>query len=274
MNYKQAEWRLINSGFQDGPSNMACDEAILEAVAHGQSPPTLRFYSWEPACLSLGYRQSWRLIDERYCQEIGWDIVRRPTGGRAILHVDELTYSVCAPVEEPRVQGRVLESYQRLSEALLSGLQILGLEPVKADPDPTRGEVDGPACFDGPSNYEITVQGRKLVGSAQVRKKGVVLQHGTLPLYGDVSRIGNTLYFESDDRRQALIRGLRRQAITLEDALGRQISYDEAASAMQAGFEQALNLAFTISELSESELDRSAELRAVKYASDDWTRRL
>lgn len=274
MDYAQAEWRLVNSGFQDGPSNMACDEAILEAVALGQGPPTLRFYSWEPACISLGYRQSWRLIDESYCQDVGWDIVRRPTGGRAILHVDELTYSVCAPVDEPRVQGRVLESYQRLSEALLSGLQAMGLEPVKANPDPARGEVDGPACFDGPSNYEITVQGRKLVGSAQVRKKGIILQHGTLPLYGDVSRICQALSFEREDQRLALIRDLRRQAITLEEALGRWISYDEAVSSMQAGFEDALNLDFTISELSESELDRSAELRAEKYANDNWTQRL
>jgi lipoate-protein ligase A len=274
MDYPQAEWRLVNSGFQDGPSNMAWDEAIMEAVALGQSPPALRFYSWEPACLSLGFRQGWRLIDQEYCQEVGWDIVRRPTGGRAILHIDELTYSVCAPIGEPRVEGRVLESYQRLSEALLSGLRIMGLEPAKADPDPTQNGVDGPACFDGPSNYEITVQGRKLVGSAQVRKKGVVLQHGTLPLYGDVSRICHGLYFESEDRRQALIEALRRQAITLEEALSRRISYDEAVSAMRAGFEQALNLTLKTSGLSESERERAAELRAEKYANDSWTRRL
>jgi lipoate-protein ligase A len=153
-------------------------------------------------------------------------------------------------------------------------LQLVGLEPVKADPDPTQVGVDGPACFDGPSNYEITVQGRKLVGSAQVRKKGVVLQHGTLPLYGDVSRICHALYFESEDRRQALIEALRRQAITLEEALGRRISYDEAVASMRAGFEQALNLNFKVCELRESELDRAAELRAEKYASDSWTRRL
>lgn len=272
--FQPANWRLINSGFLTGPANMAIDESILEAVAAGESPPTLRFYSWDPACLSLGFRQSGDVVDSSYCRSMGWDIVRRPTGGRAILHVDELTYSVCAPVGEPRVKGGVLESYQRLSEALLAGLRALGLKPAKAKSDPAQNGGDGPACFDGPSNYEITVDGRKLVGSAQMRKKGVVLQHGTLPLFGDVTRIVKALIFENGEEAQAFINHLNRRAITLETALGRHVSFEEATKFMQKGFEQALGLSFVTSELSAAERSWADELIAAKYASDEWTRRL
>jgi lipoate-protein ligase A len=96
--YPAGRWRLITSGYGDGPRNMAVDEAILEAVAAGESPPTLRFYAWQPPCVSLGYRQPANVVDVERCAAAGWDVVRRPTGGRAILHVDELTYSVVAPV--------------------------------------------------------------------------------------------------------------------------------------------------------------------------------
>ena len=187
--YAAARWRLIMSGLADGPSNMAVDEAITEAVAAGENPPSLRFYGWQPACLSLGYRQPWTVVDTERCVAAGWDVVRRPTGGRAILHVDELTYSVIAPAGDPRVKGGILESYRRLSEALADGLIMLGLASAEAPPDPGTTLPAGLVCFDGPSNYEISHKGRKLVGSAQVRKKNVVLQHGTLPLIGDVGRV-------------------------------------------------------------------------------------
>ncbi|MEW5989181.1 MAG: lipoate--protein ligase family protein [Chloroflexota bacterium] len=272
--YPPAAWRLIQTGFQNGPSNMALDEAILEAVAAGDSPPTLRFYGWQPTCLSLGYGQNWEAADFDACARLGWDVVRRPTGGRAILHVDELTYSVCAPVNEPRVQGGVLESYQRLSEALLRGLKLMGLEPARAKPYyEDRGEP-GPACFDGPSNYEITIGQRKLVGSAQVRKQGVVLQHGTLPLFGDVTRIALALFFDLPGQRLAVQSRLHYRATTLEQSLGRWVAFDEAAHFMRQGFEQALGLTLLESLPTPQELERAAALQAEKYATDRWTKRI
>src|SRR5690606_17978475 len=102
--YELATWRLLETGWQGGATNMASDEAIMEAVAAGEQPPTLRFYGWQPACLSLGYSQPWQVVDWESCAARGWDVVRRPTGGRAILHVDELTYSVVGPEHEPRLQ--------------------------------------------------------------------------------------------------------------------------------------------------------------------------
>ena len=257
---------------QDGATNMAIDEAILEAVAAGDSPPTLRFYGWKPACLSLGYAQQAAVADWEACAAFGWDVVRRPTGGRAILHVDELTYSVCAPEGEPRVAGTVLESYRRLSDALAEGLELMGLKPARARAD-GAGE-SGPACFDGPANYEITIAGRKLVGSAQARRLGVVLQHGSLPLTGDIGRISRALAVEGEEARTAIARGLARQAITLENSLGREISFAEAARFLADGFRRALNLELAPDELTVREWERARAIRAEKYGNRAWTRRL
>ena len=127
-----ATWRLLLSPFADGPANMAVDEAILQANAAGSRLPTLRFFGWTPPCLSLGYGQRAADVDLQRLAALGYDLVRRPTGGRAILHTDELTYSVIAPRDEPRVSGGVLESYQQLSAGLLAGLHHLGLG-VRAD---------------------------------------------------------------------------------------------------------------------------------------------
>jgi lipoate-protein ligase A len=271
--YPQSHWRLINSGFGDGRGNMAIDEAILDAVAEGMSPPTIRFYGWEPACVSLGHRQSIEVIDNARLVVRGWELVRRPTGGRAILHVDELTYSVIAPVSEPRVKGSILESYRRLSEALVAGLQLLGLVTSEAPSDRAGEGPEGPACFDTPSNYEITHSGRKLVGSAQVRKKNVVLQHGTLPLTGDVGRLVETLRFDNEGDRERTSVDLRSRATTLATALGREVSFLEAASAMANGFEQTLNLSLAPGGLNEFESERTAELKSEKYAAVSWLRR-
>ncbi|MGW8319865.1 MAG: lipoate--protein ligase family protein [Candidatus Promineifilaceae bacterium] len=272
--YPLARWRLINSGYGDGPGNMATDEAILDAVAAQLSPPTIRFYGWDPPCVSLGYRQAANVVDRARLASLGWDMVRRPTGGRAILHVDELTYSVVAPVSEPRVKGSILESYRRLSEALVLGLELLGLTTSEAPKDPSFNGPEGPACFDTPSNYEITHGGRKLVGSAQVRKKNVVLQHGTLPLVSDVGRLVKALHVDDEEMRQQMGDDLRNRATTLAAALGRAVSFEEAAAAMAKGFEQTLNLELATGQLTRFELDRMGELRSEKYAAESWAQRI
>ncbi|MBE3142499.1 MAG: lipoate--protein ligase family protein, partial [Planctomycetes bacterium] len=112
-------WRLILTEPAHGDWNMAVDEAILESVGRRVVLPTLRLFSWQPPCLSLGYAQSFADVDCAATIERGWEIVRRPTGGRAILHTDELTYSVIAPLNEPLVKGSIIESYQRISQVLL-----------------------------------------------------------------------------------------------------------------------------------------------------------
>jgi lipoate-protein ligase A len=267
--YLAADWRLLNTGLADGATNMAVDEAILWAVAEGRSPPTLRFYGWEPPCLSIGYSQSMEgEVNVARCRESGIGIVRRPTGGRAILHADELTYSIVAPQMEPRVAGGVIESYRRLSAGLVAGLRALGLAVAQVETADDKGE--SAACFDAPSSYEITVDGKKLVGSAQVRKKRVVLQHGSLPLEGDIAHIFDFLKVPSEERREELKQELRVRATSLELALGYNVPFEEVVRHLAAGFAQALNLWLIPGQLSEHELVLAEKLRREKYAAREW----
>lgn len=277
--YTAATWRLIYSPFADGPTNMAVDDAILHAVAQGESPPTLRLYGWSPPCLSLGYAQRAADVDIERLATLGYGLVRRPTGGRAILHTDELTYAVIAPMDEPRVTGGVLESYQRLSAALLAGLHHLGLG-VRADRTQARHETveSGPVCFEVPSNYEITVgtaaEARKLLGSAQVRKQGVVLQHGTLPLWGDLGRICDVLVFADEGARQQARARLHRRAATVAEVLGLAISWEQAAHSVARGFADVLQLHLREAALTDQEESLSRQLRQEKYATAAWNQRL
>jgi lipoate-protein ligase A len=247
---------------------MAVDEAILRAVAAGLVAPTLRFYAWEPACLSLGRGQSVADVDLQALQEAGFDLVRRPTGGKAILHVDELTYSVVAPEAEPRVTGGIVESYRRLSTGLVRGLERLGVMDIVADERAASRRTEGPVCFEVPSDYEITVGGQKLVGSAQMRAQGVVLQHGTLPLYGDIARICTFLVAHPDPGR------VRARATTVEEALGRLVTWDQAADAVAAGCADALNLHLEPGSLTNAERAWVQGLRAEKHAAAEWVQRV
>lgn len=273
--YPRATWRLLDTGRANGRTNMAIDEALLEAVIKGESPPVLRFYTWESACLSLGIGQKSKLVDWAACAERGWEVVRRTTGGRAILHTDELTYSVCAPLTDPRVTGSIQESYARLSQALAQGLTSMGL-PVYATLAVGTGHPTaalGPVCFDTPTNYEITIGERKLVGSAQMRRHQVMLQHGTLPLYGDITRIVEALAYPSEKARAQARVLLHTQAATLEDGLGRTVSYETAVAHMTAAFAEILNLELISTTLTPKETARAAELRAEKYGHHSWTKR-
>ncbi len=264
-------WRLINTGFKDGATNMAIDEAIMQAVAEEKAPPTLRFYGWDPPCVSVGYAQSLRgEIDLEACRRRGYTWVRRPTGGRAILHIDELTYSVVARQGEARVSGDIITSYRRLSTGLVEGLRSLISVVSQAGLVESTGLTEkSAACFDVPSHYEVTAYGRKLVGSAQVRRMGVVLQHGALPLKGDATRLVDVLALPEPDRNK-LRSKLRERAIALDEAVGRVIPFDEAAEALAKGFAKALNLDLKPEVLSPHELTITDRLRS-RYLSDEWT---
>ncbi len=267
MKDRMEPWRLLNSLPARGAWNMALDEAILEAVGRGDSLPTLRLYAWEPPCLSLGYAQSLADVDLRRLRERGWDLVRRPTGGRAILHTDELTYSVAAPLGEPRLAGTLLESYNRLAGALAAALRRLDL-PVEVQEHSiaARSQKPNPVCFEVPSTYEITLGGKKLVGSAQARRKEGILQHGTLPLRGDLTRILQALVFPDEESRQRAAGRLLEKATTVEAFLGHPVAWDQAAEAFAAAFQDVLGLELVPGEVSPAEVDRAGELERTKYA--------
>jgi lipoate-protein ligase A len=253
---------------------MAVDEAIAMRSARGDSPPTLRFYQWRPAAVSLGRHQPVEDIDLARAQARGWDLVRRPTGGRAILHIDELTYSIAGPADEPRLQGPVLDVYNRISHGLLLGLRRLGVAAEKAPASQRAGRDVSPACFEVPSAYEISVGEQKLIGSAQRRAGGYVLQHGSLPLSGEITRLVDVMAFEDESQREAFRAHLAGRATTLEAAAGRTVSFWEAAALLVDGLNSVLEVDFEESELSPEELALAREIEAEKYGTDAWTRRV
>ena len=267
-------WRLLITLPARGAWNMALDESILEHIGRGESIPTLRLYAWEPACLSLGHAQPFADVDTERLKQSGWEVVRRATGGRAILHTDEITYSVIAPNNEPRVAGTVLESYNRLAQVLLLAVKELDLPVEMKEGKAENGSTLNPVCFEVPSTYEITVDGKKLIGSAQARKREGVLQHGSLPLTGDLTRICQVLTFENESARTRATQRLLTRAATVESALGREVSWETATQAFIHAFEAQLGLSLQRGELSPSESKRTDELVKSKYDHPSWTERV
>ncbi len=269
--YPRTVWRLILSDPQSGMYNMALDSAILAAVETGLVLPTLRLYRWNPPCISLGYNQPFSDLDHELHASSGWDVVRRPTGGRAILHTDEITYAVIGPRTDPRLGGSLMHSYQQLSQALYKSLALMDL-PVKIHHGKNPLANSQPVCFENPSDFEITVKGKKIIGSAQARKKDALLQHGSLPLTGDLSRITQVLNYDSEIKRKEAALALRNKATTVANELGFEISWDYAAQAFIRGFEQTLNLKLVEGELSRIEIGLIEELLRDQYQNELWTR--
>jgi len=253
---------------------MALDEAVLESVQAGTCLPTLRLFSWQPACLSLGQAQPFSDVDVTRLRDQGWDVVRRLTGGRAILHTDELTYSVIANSSETHLAGSVLESYNRLAGALLAAVKSLGLAVEMTEHQQVTAKEPNPVCFEVPSTYEITVNGKKLIGSAQARRKPGILQHGSLPLEGDLSRICQALSFSDETARLSAASRLLLRATTVESALGRRVDWQVAAQAFIKGFESVLDLHLEPGELTDEESLRADELVEEKYGHPSWTQRM
>jgi lipoate-protein ligase A len=244
---------------------MAVDEAILNTGI-----PTLRLYAWSPACLSLGYGQKIADVD---FERLSVELVRRPTGGRAILHADELTYSLALPAHDPIAADGVIESYRQISEALMAGLYDLGAHP-SAGRRAERDTSHSPACFETPSHYEIMINGRKLIGSAQMRRKEGILQHGSLPLYGDIARICDMLTYPDDGSRERARTQMRERAETLSDALnGKVIRWETAAESLVNGFREVFEVDFVHGELTEVERVLAAQRVREKYANPEWTNR-
>ena len=261
-------WRLLDTGEAPGAWNMAVDEALLLCVGSRGCAPAIRFFRWRPACLSLGYFQSARRdVDVERCRELSVDIVRRPTGGRAVFHHQEMTYSVAAPDGHPAVAGGVEAAYRNIAAGLVAGLRHLGADARLAPPLPPGVALPrSGACFDAAAPSEVTVRGRKMVGSAQVRRDGAVLQHGALLLDFDVAlylslfRNGTRMPVEELDRR----------VIGLREALGRAVAPEEVAQAVREGFQQALGVNLEPGELCAGERRTAEELMRRKYGDSEW----
>lgn len=271
MPHPQSEdWRLVLSGYGRGAWNMSVDEAILWAHAGEMVPPTLRIYQWSPPTVSLGYSQRVSDVDLDRCREAGYDVVRRPTGGKAILHNDEITYSVVIREELLPDDRSVVGAYRWISRGLTDAFRLLGVPVGFADEqcpsDMLRGDFYrrrlGAACFSAPARCDMVYEGKKIVGSAQVRRNGCVLQHGSIPLSLHRELIGH-LITSAGDVGESIALGEVSTATT--------VSCDRVAESLISGFASALGIKFTSCELVEEESRTAHHLHETKYAKLDWS---
>lgn len=251
----QRLWKCIESGPGSGSFNMEYDERIANQLLAGDETPVLRLYRWEPWSISLGHNQEAAEIDEKRCKRDLMDIVRRPTGGRAILHAEELTYSVAMIVEggaETDSGGGVLEVYKVVAEALVAGLKLFGVDVELQRSQPAFGELyqspTSVTCFTSSARYEIESNGRKLVGSAQRRyrqgAREVVLQHGSILIGPAHKTIVNYLRVKNESTRQQIQRELDGKTTDLAKLTEAPVNHHRLAACIKKGFENAMGVRF------------------------------
>ena len=278
------EWRLIKDSYHTGFVNMAIDEAIMIAHREGLVPPTIRFYQWSPPAVSLGYFQDLQKeINVDVCRNMGIDIVRRPTGGKAVLHDKELTYSFVIRESHPLVNDSILETYKKISGGMIRGLSCLGIKaelvPLgeklknetllnKEEKSEIRYSDIKSICFSVPSQYEVQIEGKKIVGSAQVRKREIVLQHGSLLIELEKDKLFSVFNFPSAQIRERL--KTRFNATSLEDILKRKINFSELSEILPRGFEEEFGVRLIEGKLTEQEEKISKELLENKYSTYEW----
>ena len=267
------KWRLIVSKPASGALNMAIDEAILKSVSLG-GKPTLRIYAWNPPTVSLGYFQDIDDINAEICNNLGYGIVRRLTGGRAVLHYDEATYSIIVPEENPLIPKGVGESYKEISLCLVNAIQNLGLkaviEPVHRSKTSQWRQNNSSACFNAISWHEITVNGKKIVGSAQVRKDGCLLQHGSIPITLDSNKLFSVLKFSKDEIKERSCRFFKEKATSLQAEKKGEVNFSEVSDALIDGFSQTWPICLERESLSNYEKELVKKLERTKYSQDFW----
>jgi lipoate-protein ligase A len=268
-------WRLIWSDPLPAADNMAVDQAIFEQVAAGLQPPTLRIYAWVPPGVSVGFFQSLdRGINLEAVARYGYGLVRRPTGGRAILHHHEVTYSFCIPVAQVQAGNSVIASYRTISRGVEAGLTLLGVPA--AIPGERHAAAKGrdlpTVCFAKAAGGDMLVEGRKIVGSAQMRRDGCILQHGSIPIRIDLAEHLELLGAAGADseREQA---ALRQAAVGVAEVLGRDVSFAELGQAVVRGFSEAFGKSLPSCQLTQEEKARTAQLVETVYGTEEWNQR-
>ncbi len=251
------KFRLIDTGFNTPSMNMAIDEALLKSKL-----PVLRFYGWKPAGLSIGYFQAVQKFNFANLKKHKVELVRRLTGGNAVLHDKELTYSFI--ISESEMPKSIVESYKRIASGLLSGLKNLGLKAAMNEE--VSSDEKSAVCFNDPSWYEIVVNGKKMVGSAQKRIDGKLLQHGAVLLDIDVEKYCSLF----DNCSSELIEKVKAKMTSINDELNEEKSYDDVKAAMKKGFEKELEIEFIEDGLSEGEKELASRLDREKYSKKDW----
>lgn len=267
------QWRFINTGSGDAASNMALDEALLLAQEAGAAPPTLRVYGWNTPTLSLGYAQpTAQAVDLAACAQYGVTVIRRPTGGRAVLHDQEVTYSVVLPTTSPIGPGTLTADYRRLGIALAAALQRLGL-PVRLARASLHSHslrtATSPACFAALSRYELSLAGKKIVGSAQKRLRHALLQHGSIPLWLDRRRLFECLRVPPECRG-ALVQEAYASMAAVNEVMPTPVDPAALHNALREGFGTALGIELLEACILPEEWRLATELRHTKYATTVW----
>lgn len=261
-------WLYIDSSSGTPAFNMAMDEALLNWHSRGDIPPVLRFYSWAPAGISVGFFQKVKdTIDIKNAEKYGIPLVRRQTGGKAVLHDQELTYSILIAEAHADMPKSVKEAYLILSKGLIEGYRVLGIEAELAHP--VSKSSGSAVCFEEPSWYELTVEGKKAAGSAQTRKKGVILQHGSVPLTMDEQKLFELFIYPNEHMKEKARTAFRNRAVAINDLLPKPVNLEEVKTAFQAGFEKGLGIRLQAFEPPNELMSEVYELEK-KYASDEW----
>jgi lipoate-protein ligase A len=271
-------WRLLGPEATVGDYSLALHEALLLSQAAGEAPPTLRLYTWAQRCVTIGCGQSITDIDLEYCAAVGLPVLRRLSGGTAVLHEpSQLAFMIVLPPEHPIVRGDVVESYAPVSRALLRALNDLGICAEAVPPQTARALPADPigraACFGGLAPYEIVWCGRKLIGHAQVRRRNAVLLGGTLLLDFDPAALARVLRVAQPDERARLQGYLAQHITSAREAAGRAVSFEEAFSACRAAWEEEFGVQLQPGGLTAAEERWTAELRQGKYRLPAWTER-
>jgi lipoate-protein ligase A len=261
------QYRFLNTGIQDAALNMALDEAILVHHIRGEVPPTLRVFRWSQPSISLGrFQNIEREIEQEVCRTRGVALVRRPTGGRAVYHRDEMTYSIVIGRRDG-VPAGVVAAYTFLARGLLAALQALGVQAEISDERVHKNP--SAACFASSTQADLTSNGYKLVGSAQVWRDESLLQQGSLPLDDRATEFFEMLRFPSEEARQKAL-ALYREKTTPLHSFSPSASWEDTARAFQQGFSAALAANFFAEEPLASEWELAQRLVEEKYSQLIW----
>lgn len=264
---KFSAYRFLDSGASSAALNMAIDEAILTFHLRGETPPTLRAFTWKRPAISLGrFQDVEREILVEECAARGIDLVRRPTGGRAVLHVDEFTYSMTVSTAYGVPSG-VVAAYIWLAKGIMAALEEFGIHSEVSTNRVSKEQTA--ACFAFSTQADLTSNGRKLVGSAQVWKEDTVLQQGTIPLEERGPLLFSLLRYPAEAARQAALASYQ-EATASVHTFAPQATREAVRDAFARGFSAALGVPFEPMPLTEGERELAEELAATKYAMLDW----
>ncbi|MFZ3065024.1 MAG: lipoate--protein ligase family protein [Nitrospirota bacterium] len=263
------KFRLITSEPQNGFMNMAIDEAIAIACDKQLSPPTLRLYTWNPPCISVGYFQNVdEIVDISECKRQSINIVRRLTGGKAVLHNKELTYSIISPSKNDIFPNGIKGSYKAIADCLLHGIKNLGISGEITE-RPSKKE-NGFSCFLDTSFYEISVKGKKLIGSAQKRWKNLFLQHGSIIISPSHIQLASLLRFNKEEERTSFVNLHKEKSTSIEEETKTSSDIIEIKSAIKKGFEEKTGIKLFEAELTDFEKTEAQRLLKEKYENDNW----